>query len=98
MFMERDLTGSVLLGSGVVSHILVNWAEKVAFSSSLLLQALILAMIGTGAFLLVLELRKEFRESLQDLSRKEMRILAVALALIVLTMVLAFLGLPIPLL
>lgn len=94
--MDRALTGSILLSSGVLSHILVRWANQVAFSSSLILTILIWSMVLTGIILLVLDLWKEFQDIKENLGRREWTIIGIALGVLLFIGLLFMLGLRIP--
>ena len=92
--MDRGLTGSILLGSGVISHILARWANQEAFSSSLFLTLLIGGMVLTGIILLSLDLWEEL-QVIENLDRRERVIIGVSLGILLLLGLLFIFGLPI---
>lgn len=93
--MDRALTGSILLGSGVISHILARWANQVAFSSSLILTVLIGGMIVTGIALLALDLWRESQDIRENLSGREKNIIGVFLGILFFIGLLFIFGIPI---
>jgi uncharacterized membrane protein YkvI len=94
--MDRALTGSILLGFGILSHILAHWANEVAFSSSLPLTVLIWSMMLTGLILLILDLWKESQDIKENLDRREWTIIGIALGVLLIVGFLSFLGLRVP--
>lgn len=59
--MQKDVSGSILLGSGILASIAYKWADIEAYSVPIYQKALVYALIIGGIVLLGLSLREEYQ-------------------------------------